>query len=71
MFVHLGRGRYWLRDRVVTEVNTQPEADFGDLFGPQLDRWQEELDRRQANSELETHKEVDRIRDAGLDFFAD
>ena len=71
VFVFLGRGKYWLRDRVTTEVDTQPEVDFGDLFGERLTHWQEELDRRQGDSELDTHAEVDRIRNVGLDFFAD
>ena len=71
VFVFLGRGKYWLRDYVIGEVGTQPEVDFGDVFGERLAHWQEELDRRQGDSELDTHAEVDRIRVVGLDFFVD
>jgi hypothetical protein len=69
IFVCLGRGRYWLRDHMITEKPSKEEADFGDLFGEHLTRWQEELDRRQRESESDAHAEVDKIRRVGLDFF--
>lgn len=71
VFTCLGRGRYWLRDHVLTDMEAQSEGDFGDLFGARLARWQEELDGRQGNSKLDTHAEVDRIRNVGLEFFDD
>ena len=69
IFVHLGRGKYWLRGHLIEEASASPQADFGDLFGARLTRWQAELDRRQGSCELDTHTEVDIIRNVGLDFF--
>lgn len=69
IFVCLGRGRYWLRDHLITQKAGKAEVDFGDLFGDRLTRWQEELDRRKAESEFDAHAEVDKIRQVGLDFF--
>lgn len=71
IFVHPGRGMYGLRGHLMEEASALPQADFGDLFGARLSRWQAELDRRQGSSELDTHAEVDIIRNVGLDFFTD
>jgi DNA-directed RNA polymerase alpha subunit len=71
IFVHLGRGKYWLRGHLIEEASASPQADFGDLFGARLTRWQAELDHRQGSCELDTHTEVDIIRNVGLDFFTE
>jgi hypothetical protein len=71
IFVNLGRGRYWLRNHPNNESDTRSQADFGELFGSKLARWQSELDRQQGGAKVDTHTEVDTIRDIGLDFFAD
>jgi RNA polymerase sigma factor (sigma-70 family) len=71
VFVHLGRGKYWFRGHMESEMSAPPQADFGDLFGAQLANWQAELDRHQGGSRLNTHAEVDIIRSVGLDFFRD
>lgn len=71
IFIHLGRGRYWLRGHLESGVSALPQADFGDLFGAELAHWQAEMDRRQGNSKFDTQAEVDIIRSAGLDFFRD
>ncbi len=70
-FNRIGSGVYYLREQISSEEATQPQADFGDLFGARLERWQKDWDRRQGNVELDTQAEVDTIRRIGLDFFSD
>jgi DNA-directed RNA polymerase alpha subunit len=69
IFINVGRGKYWLQSHLREETSTQSQADFGDLFGARLERWQKDWDRRQGNVELDTQAEVDTIRRIGLDFF--
>ena len=71
IFINVGRGKYWLQSHLREEIDAQLQVDFGDLFGPQLERWQEEWDRRQGNVELDTQAEVDTLRRIGLDFLSD
>jgi RNA polymerase sigma factor (sigma-70 family) len=70
-FSRIGSCVYYLREQISGEETTQSQADFGDLFGAQLERWQKDWDRRQGNVELDTQAEVDTIRRIGLDFFND
>lgn len=72
-FVNIGRGVYWLREMLSELPETDAGADFGDLFGDRLTRWQEELDRLElpADEQYDTHSEVDAIAEAGLDLFSD
>lgn len=69
-FLHIGPGMYALRDRLSGQAEHETAADFGDLFGERLARWQAELDKQQSSADLDTHAEVDTIRDIGLDFFS-
>jgi hypothetical protein len=64
-------GSYIAYNPLGGEILTLPQTDFGDLYGSWLARWQAELDRRQGCSEVDTHTEVDKIRELGLNFFTD
>lgn len=68
-FVNIGRGVYWLRERMAEGGEVEGEADFGDLFGKRLERWQVELGLRDSGANYDTHAEADAIRQVGLDFF--
>ena len=69
-FLHIGPGMYMLRDRLSGQAEHETAAGFGDLFGERLGRWQADLDDQQSGADLDTHAEVDAIRDIGLDFFS-
>lgn len=66
-FYSFSNNRYGL----VEWSKTQSKTNFADLFGAQLARLQAELDHQNKNVEIDTQKEVDTIRNIGLDFFSD
>jgi len=68
-FVNIGRSVYWLRERMAEGAEVKETADFGDLFGKRLERWQVELGLCDRGASHDTHAEADAIRQVGLDFF--
>ncbi|MDZ7378725.1 MAG: hypothetical protein ONB06_05190, partial [candidate division KSB1 bacterium] len=72
LFVSLGRGIYWLRDHVAHAPDKDMNPPGGNL-GLRFDtlaRWQIEFDGAGNDVGHDTHKEVEKLRRLGLDFFS-
>lgn len=70
--IGIGNGVFYLRSNkgFVDQTATIEHVGFGDLFGDQISKWQDELGFQQMPGEFDTTAEVDRIREIGLDFFS-
>ncbi len=70
--IGIGNGVFCLRSNkgFVDQTATMEHVGFGDLFGDQMSKWQDELGFQQMPEEFDTTVEVDRIREIGLDFFS-
>jgi DNA-directed RNA polymerase alpha subunit len=68
-FYRVGKGMYWLTDRIGQVRNKGRGCSFSEVYGEYLLERQKEHEGREGSTQHDTHGEVEKIKRLGLDLF--